>query len=134
MVGSRGNAINERGFMVRPALADPRDVCFTSNSDIARSRCNVRFVPIADIAPLFDHLVGAAKHCRGHRKAERLGSFEIDDQFVLSRRLHRQICWLLALENTVDVAGRAPELVDVIGTVGDEATGCDVETAGVDRG
>ena len=29
--------INGRGVMVRPALADPRDVCFTSNSDIARS-------------------------------------------------------------------------------------------------
>jgi hypothetical protein len=43
------------------ALADPREVCFTSNSDIARSRCNVRFVPIADVANLFDNLVGAAQ-------------------------------------------------------------------------
>ena len=72
---------------------------------------HVRFVPIADIT-LFNHLVGAAKHCRGHRKAERLGRFEIDYQLVFGRRLHRQVGWLLALEDAVDIAGRAPVLVD----------------------
>src|SRR5690242_15896270 len=38
---------------------------------------------------LFDHLVGAGKHCRGYHKSERLRGFEIDDQFVFGRRLHR---------------------------------------------
>src|SRR5262249_29551303 len=32
---------------------------------------------------LFDHLVGAGEHARRHGEAERLGRFEIDQQFVL---------------------------------------------------
>ena len=43
----------------------------------------------------------------GTVEAERLGSLEVDDQLVLGRRLHRQVGWLLALEDAVDVAGRA---------------------------
>ena len=31
----------------------------------------------------FDHLVGAGVHSGGNFKPERLGSFEVDDQFVL---------------------------------------------------
>jgi hypothetical protein len=39
---------------------------------------------------------------------------------------------LLVLENPVDVAGRAPKLVDEIGTVGDQSAAGDVKTAGKD--
>src|SRR5262249_16303812 len=53
---------------------------------------------------LFDPLVGAGKHRRRHRKAERLGGFEIDYQLVLGRSLHRQVGRLLALENALDSA------------------------------
>ena len=48
----------------------------------------------------------------GTVEAERLGGLEVDHQFVLGRRLHRQVGWLLALEDAVDVAGRASELVE----------------------
>ena len=41
-------------------------------------------------------------------------SFEIDDQFVFGRRLHRQISWLLALEDAIDVAGGTPELIEKV--------------------
>ena len=49
-------------------------------------------MPIATNAPqqtasLFDHFVGAGDQCRGHREAERLGGFEVDDQLKL-RGLH----------------------------------------------
>ena len=57
---------------------------------------NVRYVPKADKVRrskivLFDHLVGARQQCRWHRKAERLSGLEVDDEFVLGRRLHRKV-------------------------------------------
>ena len=48
--------------------------------------------------------------------------------------LHRQVGRLLALEDAIDVAGRASVLVDQIGAVGDQAATGDVEAEGVDRG
>ena len=53
---------------------------------------------------------------------------------ILGRRLHRKVGRLLALEDAVDVAGRAPELVDLIRPIGDQATGSDEGTFEVDRG
>jgi hypothetical protein len=47
--------------------------------------------------------------------AERLRGLEVDHQFVPGRRLNRKVGWLFALEDAVDVAGGAPELVDEIG-------------------
>ena len=51
--------------------------------------------------------------------AERLGGLEVDDKLVLGRRLHRQVGGLLALEDAVDIAGRAPVLVDEIRPIAD---------------
>ena len=61
----------------------------------------------------------------GTVEAERLGGLEVDHQLVLGRRLHRQVGRLLALEDAVDVAGRAPVLVDQIRPIGDQAAGGD---------
>src|SRR5262245_33762858 len=120
----RESEIPQKAVSALPPKADP-----------CSAQAHVRFGPIADIVLVsFDDLVGAAKYRRRHRKAERLGGFEIDYQLVLGRRLHRQVGRLLALENAVDIAGRLPVLVEQIGTVGDEATGCDVLAGGVDRG
>jgi len=47
--------------------------------------------------------------------------------------LNRQIGRLLAFENAVDVAGRAPLLVNFIRSVGDQAAIGDKKAHGVDR-
>ena len=58
----------------------------------------------------------------------------LDDKLVLGRRLHRQVRGLLTLEDAVDIAGRAPELVDKISRIGYQSAAGDVVAGGIDRG
>src|SRR5262249_25756564 len=83
---------------------------------------------------LFDHLVGAGKHARRQIESERPRGLEVDHQLVLGRRLNRQLGWLLAFQDAVDVAGGAPELIDEIRAIGHQAAGVDEDTIVVDRG
>src|SRR5258705_12952199 len=83
---------------------------------------------------LFDHLVGARKHGRRNGKTERLRGLEIDRQLVLGRCLYREIGGLLALEDAVDIAGRAAIHVDLIRPIGGQAAGGGEEAIEVDRG
>ena len=83
-------------------------------------------LPIADIGAYCDsalrqkrtsEMVIRSPRRRGRARSaaceiERLGGLEVDHQLVPSRRLHRQVGRLLALEDAVDVARRAPILVD----------------------
>src|ERR1700741_1582234 len=64
------------------------------------------------LAPSFNQPVGAGGERGRQPHAGRFPSFEIDHQFVLNRVLDGQVGRLLALEDAVDVAGRAPGGVD----------------------
>ena len=130
------------------------DVRFGSKADMAPQSGDVRYAPesghqaVAAGCPLSANSAGCtaanapirSPRRRGraadrrHGEAERLGGLEVDHQFVLGRRLHRQVGRLLALEDAVDVAGRPPVLVDQIRPIGDQAAAGDEEADGVDRG
>src|SRR5262249_61118903 len=49
----------------------------------------------------FDHLVGTREQSRGDFEAERLGRFEVYDQFELGRLLHGQVSRFLTLQDAV---------------------------------
>ena len=95
------------------------------------AQSDVRFVPIADIGNLFDHLRGAGKYCRRNGEALCLRGLEVDHQFILGRRLHRKIARLLTFKDAIDIAGRAPVLVDKIRPIGDQPALDSVEAGGV---
>jgi hypothetical protein len=56
---------------------------------------------------LLDHLVGAQQDRLRHSKAERLGGLEVHSHLVFHRKLHREIAWLRAAQNAIDISGGA---------------------------
>src|SRR5262249_21000821 len=67
----------------------------------------------------FDHLVGEQKKRISHCKAERLRGYQIDDQFKLGRRLHRQVSRFFAPQEAVDIRTRTPKNVGRIRPIRD---------------
>src|SRR5262245_54347363 len=74
------------------------------------------------------HRCGRA--ARAEWYAARLGRLEIDHQFILGRRLHRQLHRFLALEDAMDVARGAPELIDMVRAVR-ECRDCALDLTGI---
>ena len=44
--------------------------------------------------------------------AQRFRGLEVEDEIILGRRLHRQVSRLCAVQDTIDIAGRAAPLLD----------------------
>ena len=104
--------------------ACPGDVCFTP------------FVPKADIVRCGErHRYSITSSARASSDC---GTVSPSALAVLRlmvnsyRRLHREIARLLALENAIDIAGRAPVKVNVIRSVGDQATIRDADAVVID--
>src|SRR5215472_13278416 len=70
----------------------------------------------------FDHPVRPRQHVRRNRQADLLCRFEIDDELELLRLLDRQISWLRAFQNLIDVCGSTAVQVRLVRTVGHEAS------------
>src|ERR671937_170723 len=60
-----------------------------------------------------NHLVGAREERRWHSNAKCVGSFHIDDQLETSWLLDRQIGWLGAFEDFVDIDGSLAKKVRI---------------------
>ena len=82
---------------------------------------------------LFNNLISAGKERMWHSEAKRLGGVEVDHQLEFGRALHRKVCGLFALKDSIDVASSLPVLINRVSPVRDEATFSDVEMVRIDR-
>src|SRR4030095_7259193 len=63
---------------------------------------------------LFKNLGGAGEDQMRYRDADPLSGLKIDHKLVLGRRLYRQIGWLLALEDAVNIASGASVVIEPV--------------------
>src|SRR5215469_1127474 len=83
--------------------------------------CQKRTFCAEKCTPLFDHLVGCLQEGFRDSEAKGFSGLEIDNQHVLGRELHRQVTWLRALENEIDIRCRLPILIAQIHAIRNKA-------------
>jgi hypothetical protein len=72
---------------------------------------SVSKAPKLKLPASLDHLIGAGEHGGRNVEAERVGGFEINDQFVLGRQLHPQVRGFLSTQNATDIDASLAELL-----------------------
>ena len=70
---------------------------------------------------LFDHLIGTYEQRRWYVEPKRFGCLEVDDSFVLGRRLYRKLSRFCAAQDTIDVGRGVLKHVNVVNSVGHKA-------------
>src|SRR5215813_9678301 len=112
------NSISELGPLLTRALAfvpverrlRPRVGLFAPLRAKVTSSAQSLRLPILthdELASSLDHLVGASKQRRRNLETERLGGRKVYDEIELSRLLDRDISWLRAAQNLVDIVSGA---------------------------
>src|SRR5215470_5890299 len=77
-------------------------------------------------------MVGALLEQQRHVEAKRLGGLEIDRQLKLGRGLDGKLARLRALEDSVDITGRAPIIIELVNSVGQQAAEFSEDSARID--
>jgi len=72
------------------------------------------------LAHLLDHFIGAGEQRGRHANAKRFAGPQVDYQIVFRRYLNRKVGGFLAFEDTIDIVGSTPELIDDIGAIRDQ--------------
>src|SRR5215813_2231582 len=85
------------------------------------------------VAPLLDHLVGAAEQQRGHVEADCLCGTDVDHQLEPGRLYNRQVGGLGAHQNSACVVADLEVCIAKVCTVGQESAGCGELTTIVNR-
>jgi hypothetical protein len=85
-----------------------------------------------DIGLLFDHCIGALLELQGYVEAKRLGGLEIDRQLKLDRGLDGKLARLRALEDSIGIGRRAPIIIELINSVGQQAAEFSEDSALID--
>jgi len=108
-----GPAIIDLHAIVAPATAVVRaiNVVFQAQSRLPRQT-----------ASSLDHLVGDREQNLRHIKTERPSSLEIDYQLEFGRLLDRQVTWLLAAQNAIDIYRCLSVYICLVRAIGTQGT------------
>src|SRR6476619_2370344 len=109
------------GYVCALAMRDK-----TGSAAAPAARCKnlrrVSFMATRLPSTSFDHLVGPGEYGGRDLQTERLCGLEVNQELVFRRVLHRQVGRFLDLQDAVNVASCATMLVDLIRSVGNQAT------------
>jgi hypothetical protein len=83
---------------------------------------------------LLDHFIGEREQRWRHFKAERVGSFKINDQFELRRLLNWQVGGPRTTKNSAGISTGFPIIVGKISSLDNQIAGCCELPILIDRG